>query len=96
MCVFAIRVRVSCSIALKLTVVAGGIGGQVIARLTVPVLRFTESYPSISAFSSADDHHFLSIVPIDFRFLPDLICCRPTFEFKPITIILSCSSNMVA
>ena len=27
---------------------------------------------------------------------PDLICSRPTFEFKPIITILSCSSNIVA
>ena len=69
-CVFAIRARVSCSVALKLAVVAGGIGGQVIAGLTSLVLRLTESYPSISAFSFADDGHFLIIVTIDFRFLP--------------------------
>ena len=85
---FAIRTRVSCSVALKLTVVVGGTKGQVIAGLTSPVLWFTESYPFISAFSLADDSHFLSIVP--------LIRCHPTFEFKPIIIILSCSSNMVA
>ena len=52
-CVFAIRARVSCSIVIKLAVVAGGIGGQVITGLTAPVLRLTESYPSISAFSFA-------------------------------------------
>ena len=51
-CVFAIRARVFCSVALKLAMIAGGAGGQVIAGLTVPVLRFTESYPSISAFPS--------------------------------------------
>ena len=62
-CVFAITARVSCSVALKLAVVAGGIGGQVIAGLTSPVLRLAESYPSISAFSFADDGHFLIIVP---------------------------------
>ena len=69
-CVFAIRARVSCSVALKLAVVAGGIGDQVIAGLTSLVLRLTESYPSISAFSFADDGHFLIIVTIDSRFLP--------------------------
>ena len=67
-CVFAIRARVSCSVALKLAVVAGGIGGQVIAGLTSPVLRLAESFPSISAFSFADDGHFLIVVTIDFRF----------------------------
>ena len=51
-CVFAIRARISCSVALKLTVVAGG---QVIAGWTTPVLWFAESYPSISAFSFVDD-----------------------------------------
>ena len=72
-----------------------GTGGQVIAGLTAPVLRFVESYPSTSAFSFADDRHFLVNVPVDFRFLP-VIRCRPTFEFKLIIIILSCSSNVVA
>ena len=57
-CVFAITARVSCSVALKLAVVAGGTGGQAIAGLSSPVLRFAESYPSISAFSFADDGHF--------------------------------------
>ena len=95
-CVFAIRARVSCSVALKPAVAAGGTGGQVITGLTAPVLRLTESYPSISAFSFVDDRHFLIIVLIDFRFIRDLIRCRLTFEFKPIVIILSCSSNMVA
>ena len=89
-------VRVSCSIALKLAVVAGGTRGQVIAGLTLPVLQFAESYPSSSAFSFTDDCHFLIIVTIDFQFLLDLIRCCPTLEFKPIIIILSCSSNMVA
>ena len=56
MCVFAIRARVSCSVALKLVVVAEGAGDQVIAGLTSPILRLTESYPSIFAFSFADDH----------------------------------------
>ena len=74
---------------------AGGTGCQVIAGLTAPVLRFAASYPSISTFSFTDDRHFLVIIPVYFRFFPDLICCRPTFEFKPI-IILNCSSNMVA
>ena len=50
-CVFAISAHVSCSVALKLAVVAGDTGGQIIAGLTLPVLQFTESYPSISAFS---------------------------------------------
>ena len=68
----------SCFIALKLAVVAGGTGGQVIAGLTVPILRFVESYPSISAFMDA--RHFLIIIPVDFWLLSDLICCRPTFD----------------
>ena len=72
-CVFVIRAHVSCSIILKL---AGGAGGQVIAGFMSPVLRSAESYPSISAFSFTDDGHFLIIVPVDFRVLPDLICCR--------------------
>ena len=93
MCVFAIRARVSCSIVIKLAVVAGGTGGQVIAGLTSPVLLSAESYPSISAFSFADDGHFLIIVSLDFRFLPDLIRYRLTCEFKPIITILNCSSN---
>ena len=93
---FAIRARVSCSIAVKLAVAAGGTGGQVIARLTSLVLQFVESYPSISAFSFVDNRHFLIIVSVDFQFLRDLICWHPTFEFKLIMIILSCSSNMVA
>ena len=69
MCVFAITARVPCSIVLKLAVVAGGIGCQVIAGLTSPVVRFAESYRSISAFSFGDDGHFLIIVPVDFRLL---------------------------
>ena len=48
--------------------------------MTSPVLRFVESYLSISALRGQ---------------LP-YSCCRPTFEFNPIIIILSCSSNMVA
>ena len=36
----------------------------IIAGLTAPVLRFTESYPSISAFSFAGDCHFLIIVQV--------------------------------
>ena len=72
---FAIRARVSCSVALKLAIVAGA-EGQVIAGLKVLVLRFTESNPSISAFPSRDGH-FLIIVPADFWFLLDLIGCRP-------------------
>ena len=90
---FAIRAHVSCSIALKLAVVAGSAGGQVIAGLMSPVLLSAESYPSISAFSFADDGHFLIIVSLDFRFLPNLIRCRLTFEFKLIITILNCSSN---
>ena len=93
---FAIHARVSCSVAVKLAEAAGGTRGQVIARLTAPVLRLAERYPSISTFSLADDSHFLIIVPIDFRVLPNLICCRPTFKFKPMIIIFNCSSNMVA
>ena len=96
MCVFAIRARISCSIVVKLAVIAGGIGCQVIAGLTSPVLPFAESCPSISAYSFADDGHFLIIVPIGFRFLLDLIRCPPTFEFKPIIIILNRSHNVVA
>ena len=70
--------------------VARGTGGQVIAGLMAAVLQSAESYLSISAFSFADDGHFLIIVPIDFRLLPDLIRHRPMFEFKPIIVILSC------
>ena len=93
---FTIRACVSCSVAVKLAVVAGGIGGQVTAALTSPILQFVESYLSISAFSFVDERHFLNIVLIDFRFLPDLIRYCPTFEFKTIIISLSCSHNMVA
>ena len=71
-CVFAVRARVSCSIVLKLAAVAGGIGCQVIAGLTSPVLRFIESYLFISAFSFMDDSHFLIIVSIDFRLFASL------------------------
>ena len=88
-----IRARVSCSIAVKLAVVAGeksgGAEGQVIAGLTSPVLRFAESYQCISAMSFADQRPCQNIVPVDIRFLPDLIDCRPTFEFKPTIIILA-------
>ena len=65
---FGIHTRVSCSIPVKLAVVAEGTGGQVIAGLTLPVLQLEESYPFISAFSFANDSHFLIIVPIDFSF----------------------------
>ena len=85
---------VSCSIAVKLAVVAEATRGQVIAGLTSPILRFAESYPSISAFSCADNGHFLIIVLIDFQFIRHLIRCRLTFKFKPIIFILSCSSNI--
>ena len=47
-------------------------------------------------FSFTDDRLFLIIVPVDFRFLTDLIGCRPTVEFKRIIINLSYSSNMAA
>ena len=67
-CVFAIRTSLSCSVTLKLAVVAGGIGGQVIAGFTVSVLQFVESYPFISAFSFADNGLFLIIVPNDLQF----------------------------
>ena len=90
-CVSGIRARISCSIAVKLAVVAGGAEGQVIAGLTSPVLRFAESYRCISAMSFADQRPFqnniIIILPVDFRFSPDLIGCRPTFEFKPTIII---------
>ena len=91
---FAIRARVSCSVALKLAVAAGGTGGQVIVGLTSPVLldRVIRPLP----LSDANDRHFLIIVLIDFRFIRDLIRCRLKFDFKPIVNILSCSSNMVA
>ena len=96
-CVSGICTCVSCSIAIKRD---GGIRGQVIAVLTSPVLRFAESYSSISTFSFVDDHHFLVMVSIDFQFLLDLIGSRSTIEFKLIIIIkliYSCaSSNMVA
>ena len=69
-CVFAIRARVSCSIALKLAVVSGGHRGSGYSGVHTPRLAVpTESYPSISAFSFADDGHFLIIVT-DFWFLP--------------------------
>ena len=54
--------------------------------LTSPVLWFSESYPSISTFSFVNNCHYLIIVPIDFRFLLDLIGCRLTVEIKPIII----------
>ena len=66
--VFAICAHVSCSVTLKLAVVAEGTGGQVIAGLTSPFLQLAESYLSISAVSFTDDCHFLIIVPIDFGF----------------------------
>ena len=78
-CVFAITARVSCSAALKLAVAAGGTGSQVIAGLSSPVLRFTESYPSISAFSFARRRfsnycsHRLSVS----RFIPSPLFCIP-------------------
>ena len=67
-CVFAIHAHVACAIGVKLAVVAEGTRGQVIVGLTLPVLRFSESYPFISTFFFADDCHFLIIIPIDFRF----------------------------
>ena len=67
-CVFEIRACISCATGFKLAVVAEGTMDQVLAGLTLPVLRFAESYPSISTFSFTDDCHFLIIVPIDFQF----------------------------
>ena len=84
-CMFAIRVP--CSVALKLAVVAGGIGCQAIAGLTAPVLRLAESYSSIFAFSLAYNRHILIIIRIDFRYSPDLIRYCPMFKFKPIVIL---------
>ena len=52
LCVRDTHVRVSCSVTLKLAVVAGSAGGQVIAGLMTPILRFAETYPAISAFPS--------------------------------------------
>ena len=97
-CVSGICECISCSVTLKLAVVAEGTGGQVIAELVSPILQFAESYPFISTFTFMNDCHFLIIVPIDFRFLPNLIHCRPMVECKPIIIILSCtiSNNMLA
>ena len=66
-CLLCVR-TLPCTIGVKLIVVAGGTGGQVLAGLTLPVLWFVAGYPSISAFSFVDDRHFLIIVPIDFRF----------------------------
>ena len=87
---------VSCSIAVKLAVVAGGTRGQVIAGLTASVLRFAVSYPSISTFSFTAVRHFLIIVQVKFCF-SDLIDCHSAVKFKSIIIIFSCtSSNMVA
>ena len=71
--------RVSCA-KLAAYVVAEGTGGQVIAGLTSPVLRFAESYPSIFALSLAVDSHFLIIDPIDFCFYQSR--CHPSIEFK--------------
>ena len=51
-CVHCVCPCVSCSIALKLTVAAGGTGGQVIAGLKSPVLQFIEIYHFISVFPS--------------------------------------------
>ena len=48
--VSAIRACISCSVSIKLVVVAGGTEGQVLPGLTSPVLQLAESYPSISAF----------------------------------------------
>ena len=77
-CVFVVCARVSCSIAVKLAVVAEGTGSQVIAELTSFVLRLAESYPSISAFSIVDDGHFLIIAPIDFRLI--VYCPQPNLN----------------
>ena len=49
----------------------------------LPILRSAESYPSICAFSYADDRHFLIVVHIHFWFLPDKIASCPTDKFKP-------------
>ena len=73
---------VSCSVALKLAVVAGGTGGQVIAGLTLPVLQYADSYLSIATFSFADDHHFLIIVPVDFRFYGTCFTVIPRLNLK--------------
>ena len=56
-CVSVICSRFSCSIVVKLTVVAGSTEDKVIAGLTSLVWRFTESYPSISSFSLYYDNY---------------------------------------
>ena len=85
------RALFSCSVALKLAVAAGSTGCQVIARLTLPDLRFAELYVHFRFFLRRRPPLFrvydLIIVPFDFRFLPDLIRCHPTFELKPTIII---------
>ena len=60
--------------------------GQVIAGLTAHVLRFAESYPSISAFSFVDDRHFLIIVPIMISVFARLDSLLLKFKFKLIVI----------
>ena len=45
-----LRARISCSIAVKLAVVARGTEGQVIAGLTSPIMQFAESYLSLYTF----------------------------------------------
>ena len=80
------HVCASCSISVKLTAVAGGTGGQVIAGLTSPVLWFTEIVLPFPRLSFVDNHHFLINVPIDFWLLPDLTGCCSMVEFKTIVI----------
>ena len=79
--VSAMCIHISCAIGIKnslwlLTAQGSGFSGVDVARLA-----FRRELSFHFRFSFADDCHFLIIVPIDFRFLPDLIHCRPTVEF---------------
>ena len=94
-CVCWTRARVSCSIAVKLAVVAGGGGGVGGCRgsgysgVDVALLAVCRELSVYFRYVLRGLAPFQNIVPVDFHSLPDLIGCRPTFEFKPTIIILA-------
>ena len=62
--------------SVSLTVVTEGTGDQAILYSTGVNVAFH------FCFYPANDHHFLTMVPIDFHFLQELNGCHPTVKFK--------------
>ena len=104
--VSAMCIHISCAIGIKYSLWLLTAQGSCFSAVDIARLAFRRGLSFHFRFSFADDCHFLIIVPIDFRSLPDLIHCHPTVKFKHIyhtsyySIFsqhkTSCSSNVVA